>query len=639
VINHRRTLAGTPELSRYLGYTWAGQPLRVLVGAMNFPYADFGPILTGTSAGIRSRDNTLSIALRDHRYLLDKPIQTRLFAGTGPAWRADGVDDYGAVTHTCPAGSMTMEIVIRPTTGMPSTQVALNYRNGAAAAGIRKIDVGNAAAGQARFQILDDAGTAFQAAGATLAQSVRYVLSGVVDTARGTMALLVNGELVHEVSVAGSTFNTVLSNLELGRLGGTASTYFAGDLDEVRVWSTARTRDQIRANMTKELLGTETGLSYYNKMNNGTGATATATVGSNMTLTGGQWVGSLEGGADIAGKCVPKGRGYVPRCQPPAVDSANLIYRFSDLPSNAFTFAEDQGVALTNAGTVSDLYATTVVAGSYKVDLTGSYIRLGAKPVGVLAVGFQGDNTGGFVSSGPNLIERMATVDGGLPASQIDASAFALAHSENSAPQGYWTGLEPESIWTICGKLVGPDGGGWLTWKRGGQLTIGTVKAPSSPTGTMSDIVRGTVDRATSSPPVYRWRIGYAHNFVLQPADSLAGSLSEEAKKLRAEPWLYAKAEDLSILEAFPEAIEVTVEAYYANLADAQAEANRRLPIHGVERATYTIDLATGLFVYEIGDVREFVAPSADLAEGKDLLVVGTVEDVRKVSIQLQGWG
>jgi len=49
--------------------------------------------------------------------------------------------------------------------------------------------------------------------------------------------------------------------------------YFTGNIDEVRIWNTARTASEISNNMCKELTGSETGLTNYYKMNEGSGST------------------------------------------------------------------------------------------------------------------------------------------------------------------------------------------------------------------------------------------------------------------------------------------------------------------------------------------------------------------------------
>lgn len=68
---------------------------------------------------------------------------------------------------------------------------------------------------------------------------------------------------------------------------------FNGKMDEVRVWNDIRTQDEIKANMHRELAGTESGLVAYYKMSNGSGTTLTDNSGNGRTGTlnnGPSWV-------------------------------------------------------------------------------------------------------------------------------------------------------------------------------------------------------------------------------------------------------------------------------------------------------------------------------------------------------------
>jgi len=92
-----------------------------------------------------------------------------------------------------------------------------------------------------------------------------------------------------------SAIQTSVANFLIGNRNA-ASYYFKGKIDEVRIWNTIRSQDEIKTNMYKELTGDETGLVAYYKMSNGTGTTLTdnQTSGTNTgTLTNGPvWVAS-----------------------------------------------------------------------------------------------------------------------------------------------------------------------------------------------------------------------------------------------------------------------------------------------------------------------------------------------------------
>lgn len=70
------------------------------------------------------------------------------------------------------------------------------------------------------------------------------------------------------------------------RLGGHTYGWYAGDMDEFRIWSTSRTQAEIRDNMCKRLVGTETGLERYYRIDDGSGTTVTDVTGTrNGTMT------------------------------------------------------------------------------------------------------------------------------------------------------------------------------------------------------------------------------------------------------------------------------------------------------------------------------------------------------------------
>jgi len=98
----------------------------------------------------------------------------------------------------------------------------------------------------------------------------------------GTRHLYVNGV---EKTISGTGY-TVVANTNDLRLGCDYSNrYFAGQLDEVRIWNTVRTQAQIQDAMHQGLAGSETGLVAYYRFNQGGGtslpdATANANTGT-----------------------------------------------------------------------------------------------------------------------------------------------------------------------------------------------------------------------------------------------------------------------------------------------------------------------------------------------------------------------
>ncbi len=94
-----------------------------------------------------------------------------------------------------------------------------------------------------------------------------------------------NGVFVGSTA-SGSTANGhpgALNGIELRVGGGVGSgwdTLFTGYIDEVRVWNVGRTQAQIQRDMYRSLTGSETGLSAYYQMSDGSGTTLTDNTGT-----------------------------------------------------------------------------------------------------------------------------------------------------------------------------------------------------------------------------------------------------------------------------------------------------------------------------------------------------------------------
>ncbi|MGA2623399.1 MAG: LamG-like jellyroll fold domain-containing protein [Bacteroidota bacterium] len=99
--------------------------------------------------------------------------------------------------------------------------------------------------------------------------------------------LYINGNLVSYYSTSSVIDHENTLSILFGMQGGNASTFFKGNLDDIRIWTTARTQQQIRENMHLRLSGTETGLAGYWRFDEGAGSTAFDNAGSNTgTLNG-----------------------------------------------------------------------------------------------------------------------------------------------------------------------------------------------------------------------------------------------------------------------------------------------------------------------------------------------------------------
>ena len=110
-----------------------------------------------------------------------------------------------------------------------------------------------------------------------------------------TIKLYENAILINSKSLVGASISST-SSLFFGRDSLSGRYFLNGILDDVRIWNVARTQAEIQANMNIELIGSETGLVGYWKLNEGTGTTALDSTANanNGTINGATWVEDLK---------------------------------------------------------------------------------------------------------------------------------------------------------------------------------------------------------------------------------------------------------------------------------------------------------------------------------------------------------
>lgn len=98
-------------------------------------------------------------------------------------------------------------------------------------------------------------------------------IAGVLDGT--TMRIYLNGEEIATQPSTG-TVSSTSADVVIGSSDGYSGTrFFDGKIDEARIWDDTRTPAEIRANMHKELTGSEGNLVAYYQMSNGSGTSLT----------------------------------------------------------------------------------------------------------------------------------------------------------------------------------------------------------------------------------------------------------------------------------------------------------------------------------------------------------------------------
>ena len=203
----------------------------------------------------------------------------------------DGVDDYvslGSDSDIVFTNTMTMEVWARPTAYPAASNVILNKEG--------EYEIGISSTGSLMWAFANTTpGWSWHDTGYVLQLNEWAHISVTYDN--GTINTYVNGNNVETYYGSGAIGDAhpTKNDLRVGsRENGPAGQYFAGEIDDVRLWSTVRTQSEIQNNLDTTLTGVETGLAGYWNFNEGAGLDANDLTGNSAkgTLIGGpSWTG------------------------------------------------------------------------------------------------------------------------------------------------------------------------------------------------------------------------------------------------------------------------------------------------------------------------------------------------------------
>lgn len=356
--------------------------------------------------------------------------------------------------------------------------------------------------------------------------------------------------------------------------------------------------------------------------------------------------GGLDGTTDLAGRLKPRIRGYVSNITPILIDPANLVYQVSDstaIVSDVYEGGFDGG--LVGSGSVSDIYAssTAPAPGHYTTqsDGSGTFIRLCTKPVYAITVDASaGPGSAGLPSNTSpswmlDLVKSCLLIDLAMPAALIDGNWTAYKGIALSDTTGGW-------FWDGSAVLTGEQLvedllaglGVRLFSTRMGTLRPVVFYAPEA--GNAGNIVF-TADQIVSvaavpidtllDPPTVRWRLGYGHNFTVQPAGSSVHPQTTAARQSMIA--LADRTATWSTTSAYPVPNDPALLITALNTARvATNRANDYGALWGVQRRVWAITLPKHLaYAAELGDTISVTAPVPGLRNGVFALVIG--EQVR----------
>ncbi|MFN0158293.1 MAG: LamG-like jellyroll fold domain-containing protein [Bacteroidota bacterium] len=209
----------------------------------------------------------------------------------GYALQFDGTDDYvdlpeSASLTTDFTNQITMEAWVYSSSFLNASIISSGNQNDYAIAtqpdGKLRVDM---------YGIDISSGGAFFSS-ASLTPNTWYHVAVTYDSIQ--QAILINGIIDTTRSASGNfAISGQAEDIRIGSYSGSGPNFFAGIIDEVRIWSIARTQSEIQQAMNDTLTGVETGLVGYWRFDEGSGSSASdlSSYGNHGTLVNGPvWI-------------------------------------------------------------------------------------------------------------------------------------------------------------------------------------------------------------------------------------------------------------------------------------------------------------------------------------------------------------
>jgi len=189
-----------------------------------------------------------------------------------------GITNVSAASVGLPTTAITVEAWIKPRSfNNYGGVVSFTQDNATTEHGFL---LGTTTANRIEFSIAGGGvGLTYLRTSTTYATNKWYHIVGTYDGT--TMSLYVNGILEATSPLQSGAISYLDTRFRIGKYeDDNENYYYNGEIDEVRIWSIAKTQAQIRDEMCKLLTGSEAGLTHYWRFNNGSGTTLTATTGA-----------------------------------------------------------------------------------------------------------------------------------------------------------------------------------------------------------------------------------------------------------------------------------------------------------------------------------------------------------------------
>jgi hypothetical protein len=328
-----------------------------------------------------------------------------------------------------------------------------------------------------------------------------------------------------------------------------------------------------------------------------------------------QGTGDMEGGAELKDKRKQKVYGPSKNITPTPIIPSEGVFQANDGPVSAIPKVYDTGYQLVGPiadwSTLGTLRAAAIPDGSYATCLALGIFRLGGGAFGQVTCDVDGDATGGYVVTTAEIVLRIILNATDIDNfTEIDTLSLSNLYMDQPAPISYVIELDSDKTVAECVEELMEGAGGTSGFTRTGRFQAHLFEAPEgSPVAEYDevDILELTREELPSSvyPPAWRQRAIFNRNWTVieNPASGVV-EFDPDYKTFLGNPYSVIST-DLTladgVLENHPMAQDPTlIESYFANEADALAEANRQFDLYYSGYGLYRIVVKDHPFTHDI---------------------------------------
>jgi hypothetical protein len=237
--------------------------------------------------------------------------------------------------------------------------------------------------------------------------------------------------------------------------------------------------------------------------------------------------GTYDGTAELAGVTLPKLRGKAYNIAPVLIDPTNLIYQYNDAAGTVVALYERGATGASGIvfqANTTDLYTGTTTAGQYRTDNSRGLFQLGSPPVGQITLTATGQfPTAGNITNLASIARYLQSEDAAVPSGFMNTTSYSDAATAYPYAGGIYiaagSGMTARAavayvLSSFAAKMiVGRDG-------RSKVLALRAASLSATPTAALNEYTAKTVRPielpSSLSPPPYRIRTAYQHNYTIQ---------------------------------------------------------------------------------------------------------------------------